>query len=485
MGVIIDQSAKNLITTYLGFGIGAINTLFLYTHFLTPEYYGLVGFLLSASNLIWPLMAFGVHNTLVKFYSGYETSEERDKLLNVILWLPLGISLILGLLGFLFYDLLLDYFSDDNTLVKPYVWLIFVIAVGTSYFEIFFSWAKIHYKSVFGNFMKEVFHRAAISLLLVAVFLKWLSIENFVYALGGVFVLRTIVMMIYAFRLYLPVFSLSLPKNKNLVFKYSALILIAGSVAVVLLDLDKVMIERFLPIELVAVYGIAVYISSVIAVPSRAMHQITYPMTATLLNKKDRKGLKDLYQKSSLTLLLVSGLIFLLIVTNIDQLYKLVPDAYQINYSIVILISSVKLFDSLLGNNNSIMFNSDYYRLVLMFGVVLAIAAFLLNVLLIPQLGILGAALATFIAFAGYNTAKLFIVHQKFGIHPFSLQTVYSLMIILFFSFAFYFWDFQIHPVINILFKSVVVIAGYIVSIYFLNLSPDINGLLKKYLRLK
>lgn len=485
MGVIIDQSAKNLITTYLGFGIGAINTLFLYTHFLTPEYYGLVGFLLSASNLIWPLMAFGVHNTLVKFYSGYETSEERDKLLNVILWLPLGISLTLGLIGFLFYDLLLDYFSDDNTLVKPYVWLIFVIAVATSYFEIFFSWAKINYKSVFGNFMKEVFHRAAISLLLVAVFLKWLSIENFVYALGGVFVVRAIVMMIYAFRLYLPVFSFSLPKNKNLVFKYSALILIAGSVAVVLLDLDKVMIERFLPIELVAVYGIAVYISSVIAVPSRAMHQITYPMTATLLNKKDRKGLKELYQKSSLTLLIVSGLIFLLIVTNVDQLYKLVPDAYQINYSIVVLISSVKLFDSLLGNNNSIMFNSDYYRLVLMFGVALAIAAFLLNILLIPQLGILGAALATFIAFAGYNTSKLIIVYQKFKIHPFSRQTAYSLMIILLFSFAFYFWDFQIHPVINILLKSVIVIVGYIISIYFLNLSPDINGLLKKYLKLK
>lgn len=485
MGVIIDQSAKNLITTYLGFGIGAINTLFLYTHFLTPEYYGLVGFLLSASNLIWPLMAFGVHNTLVKFYSGYETSEERDKLLNVILWLPLGLSLTLGLIGFLFYDLLLDYFSDDNTLVKPYVWLIFVIAVATSYFEIFFSWAKINYKSVFGNFMKEVFHRAAISLLLVAVFLKWLSIENFVYALGGVFVVRAIVMMIYAFRLYLPVFSFSLPKNKNLVFKYSALILIAGSVAVVLLDLDKVMIERFLPIELVAVYGIAVYISSVIAVPSRAMHQITYPMTATLLNKKDRKGLKELYQKSSLTLLIVSGLIFLLIVTNVDQLYKLVPDAYQINYSIVVLISSVKLFDSLLGNNNSIMFNSDYYRLVLMFGVALAIAAFLLNILLIPQLGILGAALATFIAFAGYNTSKLIIVYQKFKIHPFSRQTAYSLMIILLFSFAFYFWDFQIHPVINILLKSVIVIVGYIISIYFLNLSPDINGLLKKYLKLK
>ncbi len=301
MGIIISQSAKNLSTTYVGFGIGAINTLFLYTNFLTPEYYGLVGFLLSAANLIWPLMAFGVHNTLVKFYTSYETKEEQDKLLSVILLLPLGISLILGLLGYFSYDLLLKYFSDGEGLVKPYIWLIFVIALATSYFEIFFSWAKIQYRSVFGNFMKEVFHRSCISLLLLGVYFRYLSIENFVYAIGGVFVLRLIIMKLYAFSLYFPKFSFSFPHNKSFILKYSALILIAGSVAMVLLDLDKVMIERFLPIEMVAVYGIAVYISSVIAVPSRAMHQITYPMTAKLLNTRDKKGCWSFIKRVPLT----------------------------------------------------------------------------------------------------------------------------------------------------------------------------------------
>jgi O-antigen/teichoic acid export membrane protein len=484
MGIIIDQSAKNLLTTYVGFGIGAINTLFLYTHFLTPEYYGLVGFLLSAANLIWPLMAFGVHNTLVKFYTAYDTKEEQDKLLSVILLMPLGIALILGSIGFFSYDLLLDYFSEGNTLVQPYIWMIFLIAMATAYFEIFFSWAKIHYKSVFGNFMKEVFHRLGISLLLLTVFLKWLTVAEFVYALSGLFLLRTLVMLFYAFKLYLPKIHLSFPANRAFILKYSSLILIAGSVAMVLLDLDKVMIERFLPIEMVAVYGIAVYISSVIAVPSRAMHQITYPMTATLLNKKDKKGLKELYEKSSLNLLLVSGLIFLLIVTNVHELYRLVPEEYQIDFSIVILISCVKLYDGLLGNNNSIMFNSDYYRLVLAVGVFLAILAFILNLFLIPELGIFGAALATFLAFAIYNSTKLWIVYQKFHIQPFTLQTFIGLGVILLFSLLFYFWDFDLHPILNIILKSVLIGVGYLLVIYMLKLSADINGLVKKYLKL-
>ncbi|MFD2518822.1 lipopolysaccharide biosynthesis protein [Salinimicrobium flavum] len=485
MGVIIDQSAKNMFTTYLGFGIGAINTLFLYTNFLTPEYYGLVGFLLSASNLIWPLMAFGVHNTLVKFYSSYDTKEQRDKLLSVILFMPLGIAAILGLLGYFAYGLLLDYFSDGNELVKPYIWMIFVIAVATAYFEIFFSWSKVNYQSVFGNFMKEVFHRVCISALLVSVYFRLLTVQEFIFGISFVFVLRTVIMKIYAFRLYFPKISLSFPQNKSFILKYSALILIAGSVAMVLLDLDKVMIERFLPIEMVAVYGIAVYISSVIAVPSRAMHQITYPMTATLLNKKDKKGLEDLYKKSSLTLLIISGFIFLLIVTNVRQLYELIPDVYQLSFSIVILISCVKLYDNLMGNNNSILFNSDYYRLVLAIGVVLAVLAFVFNLVFIPLFGIFGAALATFLAFALYNTAKLILVKQKFGIQPFTVQTFYGLAMVTVFTFLFYFWDFPLHPVFSILLKSILISSLYIFLVYFLKLSPDINNLIKKVLKLK
>lgn len=485
MGIIINQSAKNLTTTYLGFGIGAINTLFLYTNFLTPEYYGLVGFLLSAANLIWPLMAFGVHNTLVKFYSSYDSETEKDKLLSIILLLPLGISFILGTIGYFSYDLLLQYFSEGNELVQPYIWLIFAIAVATAYFEIFFSWSKIHLKTVFGNFMKEVFHRSCVSILLVAVYLDFISVKNFVYLISLVFISRSIIMGIYAFRMYFPKLHFAFPKNRSFLLKYSGLILIAGSVAVVLLDLDKVMIERFLPIEMVAVYGIAVYISSVIAVPSRAMHQITYPMTAALLNKKDKEGLKDLYQKSSLTLLLVSGLIFLWITTNVRQLYELVPDVYQISFSIVILISCVKLYDNLLGNNNSILFNSDYYRLVLAIGVGLAIMAFLFNLFLIPELGLMGAALATFLAFALYNTTKLIIVQKKFRIQPFTRQTFYGIILIILYFFLFYFWDFSLHPVFNIILKSLLLGFFYLLSIFSLKLSPDINNLILKFLRLK
>ncbi|UJH91533.1 polysaccharide biosynthesis C-terminal domain-containing protein [Antarcticibacterium sp. 1MA-6-2] len=482
MGIIISQSFRNMMTTYFGFGIGAINTLFLFTYFLEKEYYGLVSFLLSAANLIWPLMAFGVHNTLVKFYSSYKTKKSRDEFLNLILFLPLIVSIFLGIIGFFSYSFLLNYFSEGNELVQSYVWLIFVIAVATAYFEIFFSWSKVNYHSVFGNFMKEVFHRFCITILLLAVYFKLIDVQTFIYAMAGVFVFRAGAMQLYAFSLYRPKITFSMPENLSSILKYSALILIAGSIATILLDLDKVMIERYLPIGEVAVYGIAVYIATVISVPQKAMHQIVHPHTANLLNAKDKPALDDLYKRSSLTLLVISGLIFILIIVNLNQLYQLIPPQYAVSTVIVLLISLVKLYDNMLGNNNSILFNSDYSRLVLVVGVFLAILAFVFNLIFIPELGILGAAIATFLAFSIYNTAKIFLVLQKFKMQPFTVYTLYTLIATAGLTVAFYYWEFPFHPVLNILLKTVLVTIIYIGIACKWNFSEDITAIIKKYL---
>lgn len=472
-----------MVTTYIGFGIGALNTLFLFTYFLEQQYYGLVSFLLSAANLIWPFLVFGVHSTLIKFFTSYKTRSDQDRLLNLVLIIPAVASMILGTIGLVFYDYLLNYFEGENSLVQPYVWLIFLIALATSYFEVFFSWSKIYYKSAFGNMMKEVFHRFCISLLLFAVYLKWISVEFFIYAISGVFVLRTILMAMYAFSLHRPKLSFKFPKNISPVLKYSSLILLAASVATVLLDLDKVMIEYYLPIENVAIYGIAVYIATVISVPQKAMHQITNPLTAEMLNNKDKSGLKDLYAKSSLNLLIISGLIFIWIITNVNALYQLIPEEYEISILVVLLISLVKLSDNFLGNNNSILFNSDYYRIVLGVGVVLVLVAFTLNLILIPEYGIEGAAIASFLAFFLYNSSKIFIVFNKFKIHPFTTSTWIMFLIIAVFTAGLYYIELPFNPVLSIFLKGSITGLIYILLIYSLKFSADINQMIDRFIK--
>jgi len=485
MGVVLSQSFKNTIYTYLGFAIGAINTLFLYTEFISDEYYGLVTFVLSTAFVMMPLMAFGVNNTLIKFYSSYKTKDNLNSFLTLMLFLPMLIIIPVALIGFLSYEVIGSYLSQENSIIKDYIWHIFVVAIALAYFEIFYAWSKVQMRTVFGNFMKEVFHRVGVMILLFCVYFMWITVEQFILGIVLVYVLRTLIMKLYAYSIKLPVIRFKKVPNLKAVLNYSALIIIAASVAVLLLDIDKVMIGKLIPrIENVAYYGVAIYIASVIGVPSRAMHHITNPITATYINANDTKSLNDLYKRSSLNLFIVSGLIFLLIILNINELYKIIPQEFSNGLLVVFLISLVKLYDNLLGNNNAILFNSNYYKTVLLFGVFLIIITVVLNLMFIPLFGINGAAFATFISVVLYNSAKLLFVNYKFNIQPFSSATAKTFVLILVLIATFYFWEFPFHPLLNIALKSVAVSLLYLLIVHKLQLSEDISSAFKKYIKL-
>lgn len=485
MGIVFKQSLNNTLITYIGFGIGAVNTLFLYTNLLTEEYYGLVGVLFSAAVVLMPLMSFGVHNTLVKYYSSFKEHENLDGFLNLMLLLPLLIILPLFAFSYFSNTLIGNFLSSKNAIVKDYVWYIFLISFSLAYFEIFYAWAKVHLKSVFGNFMKEIFVRAGTTILLILLYFDLITVDFFLKGLVGLNLLRVLVMKWYAFSLRMPKLDFRLPKNARNILNYSALIILGGSAATVLLEIDKVMLNQFIAIENVAYYGVATYIAMVIIVPARSMHQITYPLTAELMNNGDTEGLKILYKKSSLTLFIASGILFLLIILNVNQLYLLLPETYRGGFAVVFIVGLIKVYDSLLGNNNSILYNSDFYRSLLIMGAVLAVSAILLNLWLIPAYGIEGAAIASFLAFFIYNTIKLIYVKVKFGILPFTSDTLKVFILLLVIGIPFYFVNFSFHPIVNIILKSIPIVLIFVFFIYRFKISKDVNGVIDSILKRK
>jgi O-antigen/teichoic acid export membrane protein len=480
MGVVKSQTIKNVFSTYFGFAIGAVNTLFLYTFFLSDVYYGLVAFMLSTSNIMMPLMTFGANHTIIKFYSSFKTRQSVDAFLTWMLFLPFLTIIPIGLIGYFSFEWLIKILGNENPIVGDYFLHIYLIAIAMAYFEVFFSWSKVHLKTVFGNFMKEVFHRVAVMILLFCVHFEYLNTPQFINALGVVYVVRTAVMKWMAFSVRFPKLRFKSLSNSSDILKYAALIIIAGSVSTLLLDIDKFMLNSYIPIQEVAYYSVAVFIAAVIAVPQRSMHQILAPLNAQFLNSGMLNDLKNLYIKSSITLFTVSGLLFLLIVLNINQLYALIPSQFSNGLYVVFLISLTKLFDSLLGSNNAILFNSKYYRVVVFLGIFLALLTVVLNLLFIPKFGIDGAAIATFLAISVYNMFKLWFVYVKFKIQPVTEKTILIFVLIVLSILIFYFWEFSFHPVINIVLKSVLTSIWYIVVILKLNISEDITLFFKK-----
>ena len=482
MGIVLKQSFINTIILFLGFGIGGINVLFLYTHFLHEDYFGLITFLLSAANILLPLLVFGMQNTIIKYYSSYKTKVERDNFLTTTLLLPLVIIIPLAIIGSLIYESIANWISEENPIIKNYTYLIFIVAIFMGYFEVFYSWTKVHLKSVFGNFIKELFPRFCTSLLLIAIYLKWLTNEQFIYGVVAVYGLSTLIMMLYAFYIYKPTLNFSLPNNIKELLSFSLYIIVAGSAGGILLEIDKFMIPQMEQIAQVAYYSVGIYIASVIAIPTRAMQQITSPITAKDMNDDNYGEVEKLYQQTSLNLLIVGGLFFLLINLNIYDMYELInkPQFTQ-GIWVVFIISISKLIELALGTGNAILVNSIYYKIFFYLSIAMAVTVILLNKWLISLIGIDGAALATLIVMVMYVSVKVFYIKLKFEIQPFSIKTLKVLLAITIVYLAFYFLNFNLNPILSILIKSVLVILIYSFLIKKFEISKELNELFGKY----
>ena len=479
MGIVFKQTSWNIVTISIAILIGGVNTLYFYPEFLKDEYYGLVVFLLATSNLLQPLMSFGAQHTIIKFFSSFNDEKKKDQFLSSVIFLPLFFIIPITFLVVQFHDIIAQFLSVKNPIIESYVWVIFLVSFATSYFEVFYSWSRVQFKSIVGNILKEIYPRISVLFLLILVSFEVLNKENFVWWLTGLYYLRLILMIVYSFYLYKPVFSITIPDNFKEILSYSFYILLAGSAASFLIDIDKYMIPQKQAISQTAYYAVAVFIATVVEIPGRAMFQILNPLVAKSLNDQNYSELKYLYKKSSENLLLISGLFFLLINLNIDSFYLLLNNQFYSNASLVVLIiSSAKLIQMSFGCGPAILATSTFYRITLPFSITMAISVYLLNDYLIDLYGINGAAISTFIVLLIFTILKILYIVFKIKIQPYSLNSLKILFSIFIVYLINYFINLDYNPLLNIFIRSVGITILYLIMIYFFGISQKLKNLL-------
>ena len=483
MGIVVNQSYKNIIIISIALVIGGVNTLYFYPVFLKAEYYGLVVFLLATSNLLQPLISFGSQHTIIKYFSSYNSAKEKDIFMSSIIFLPIMTIIPICYLVVQFHDIIAGFLSLKNPIIESYVWVIFLVAFATSYFEVFYSWARVQLKSVFGNFLKEIYPRVSIFILLILVFFDIISKENFVWYLTGFYYLRLLIMIAYSLKLYTPNFYFKLPINTKQILSYSIYIFLAGSAASILIDIDKFMIPQKEAIIQTAFYAVAVFIATVVEIPGRALFQIVNPLVAKALNTNNFTELKMLYKESSLNLLIISGLFFLLINLNIVPFYELMDNpSYGTAVWVVLMISLSKLILMSFGCGPAILATSKFYKITLPFSIGMALSVYFLNDYLIDLMGINGAALSTLIVVAVFTFLKIIYLKSKLNLSPYSFNSVKTLFIIGSLFLIFENISFPFKGISLIIINSLIIGLVYTLVVYYLNLSRTLNKFLRNVL---
>ena len=86
--------------------------------------------------------------------------------------------------------------------------------------------------------------------------------------------------------------------------------------------------------------------------------------------------------------------------------------------------------------------------------------------------------MATAISVLLFNLIRLVLIKVKMNMHPFSLQTIKTILLLFVMFFVLDFLPNSSYAFVDIIWKSIVVFILFIAAVLYLNLSEDINKLI-------
>ena len=484
MGIIIRQSLKYSIVNYAAVLIGVFSTVFIYP--LNKQVYGLYRFLIDTSNLLVPIVLIGTPALSVKFFPVFKGVKHKEGEFIVHLFWISTIGFCLTILSlYIFRDPVLSFYGKKaESYYLDYIWFIIPLLFANSFFtltkQITTNYSRIVWPSIFESLIKIVF-----PVFFMLYYWHYISLD---WVIRGVAIFLLMVMFMalwYLARISSVKFRIPVTKSwdieKKEFYKYAAYFTIGSAGSIIATRIDTFMVGSMIDLNRTGIYSIAALIAVNIGIPVNAITAISSPIISKAVTSNDWNEVENIYKKSSITLLMSGCFLFLLVWTNIDDLFGLMPDNNEMsaNKLIVLLLSIAKLFDMATGVNDSITAYSGHYKVNFYSILLLAVMNIAGNLILIPKFGILGAAISPMIASIVYNLVKLGYIKWAFNILPFTKNTLKLLII----SFLIYgvlvVLPFSAHNFINLVTRSIVLSILFVPAIYFLNISEDVNNLIK------
>ncbi len=491
MGIIQRQGFKGTLVSYFGILIGYVNLIFLFPYVFTSEQIGLTRVLVDAVMVFSMFAHFGMPNTLIRFYPSFKSEDDPNQ--KGFLFAILAVS-VFGLGGFtLLYALLREQllapFVEKNPLLIQYSGLLVPLTWFMVLSLVLEAYATTFQRIVVPKILREFVLRLLATALALAFLFSWLDFSRFMTAYVLSYGLTTVLLVFYIINQgrwnLRPDFSLFKPSFLKEVGMYSLTIIIGGAGASIVNKIDTLMLSAQTGLSKTGVYSIAFFIATLIEIPMRALLQIASPIVAEAIAKEDRAHLNELYSKGSIIQLIAGIFLFLIIWANADSLFQIMPhgDEYAAGKWVIFFIGLGKLFDLATSINSTLISNSKYYRVNLLFIVLLSALAIGTNLWLIPLLGITGAAVATFISYLVYNSTIVWFVWWKFRLQPFSVATIKLVFIgLLMYGFQAILPHFG-SPIVNMLWRSLLLTGIYAMLVYRARLSEDVNSMADKLIK--
>lgn len=472
----------------MGIVLGFISTILLYPHILRVDQYGLTRLLFSLAVVCAQFAHLGINNVVIRYFPYFKDSENsRNRLLTLAVVVPAVGFLLFTAVYLLFSDLFIEYYNDRSALFSEYYLYLIPLVFAVLFFEALNSYVRALQDSVTGSFINEVLVRILIILLLIAFYYNLLSFTDFMIGFVLAYSIQPVYLLFYLYLRNELSFKIPFKKNSRRFLKgmgvYGAYSLLGGLATLLIGNIDIIMLSAMTDLDNAAVYAIAFYVASVIAVPQRSIVKIATPILADLLKNNKYEQIDSLYKRTSLNQIIAGSLIYIGIWANMHNLLDLLPPEYSGAHWVIIVIGAAKLFNMATGINGSIIINSKYFRFDLYTNILLVFLTVTTNYFLIQIWGMLGAAVATAVSIFIYNFVKFIFVWIKFSMQPFEWNALFVLLIAAGCLGLSFLIPYQFNFFIDITVRSLAIASVFLGLTLLFNLSDDLKNLVSETLR--
>ena len=489
MGIIVNQSVKGTAYVYIGVLLGFITTGILLPRIYSTDQVGLLKILVAYSSLIATFGTLGINGVTFRLFPFFNDEKQKHHgyLANI---------LIIGLIGFLLTTalilllkpLLVELSIKKSALFVEYINYLIILV----FFQIFFSILDAYYSallnSVHGTFLKEVFQRILIIVSIGLYFFDVFDFHQFILLYIASISIPTLYIIITLIRK--KHFSLHTEfkfLNKGLLLSIGAVSLfnvLNGFSLIIIQNVDVIMINSMVGLSATGIYSVCFFFGVIVNLPARSIIKIANIVVSQAWKENNLNVIRDIYNKSCLTLFIVGLLLFIGLWANIDNIFHIIGPDYISGKWVIFFIGLSSLFDMITGANGSILGTSKYYKVQTVFLLILVIILVIANLLLIPVLGITGAAIGSTIALATLNLLRYLFMIYKYKMQPFNIKFVYIAII----GAASYFLSTFLPPlsnyIVDIFIRSALLMILFCVPVYLLKISPDVNAKMDEILRI-
>ena len=406
--------------------IGAFVFLPIYLKYLSPSDYGIVSSLHVLNAVLAVLFTLSLPRSLYRIYYDYKSQHERKVLLGTVFLSVLIVSSLSLIILFVLKDQVQKIYHSIS--FYPY----FAYAILIVFVQVFHSIPTI---------FLQIKEKAGIfvSLSVAYFFLKSLLILWFIIKLnrGAVGYLEGELISAIVF---LPIYYGFVYKNISLKWNFSifknifffSIPLIPSFLSAWILNLsDRIFIERYFNTAEVGIYSLGYQIAGLVLVFSLAFKKAYDPYFYKIANSEDTTVAKNkLYSTNYVFIIILIFASFLISFFAREGVELFFSSQYYEAINIIPIISLSYLISQNSALLNVMMYQEKKTKVVMLITIGSAILNIILNYLLIPVIGVYGAAWATVISFLSVFIFSYFLAKKTFFI-PYNWKGIIPVLLVI------------------------------------------------------